>query len=117
MEALGHGLAYALYWPEEISVIIHFVPGYGFCPVGSYYKVVSKSCLCPYARLSIYSRCVSIREHLPCFVRQTLSLAWCLSSRLGPVASEPWGLPGVHLPTAGVINTARLLPHTVDSKG
>lgn len=66
-EAWAHGLAYALYWPEETPVIIHFVPGYGFCRVGSYCKVISKSCLCPYARLSIYSRCVSTRERLLVF--------------------------------------------------
>lgn len=41
------------------------------------------------------------------FLRRTLSLAWYFSSRLGWVSSEPWGLPGVYLPTAGIINTAR----------
>lgn len=77
------GLAYALYQPEETPVLIHFVPGYGFCLVGNYYKVISKSvCVCMHVHLYT-GRSVFIREHLPCFLRQTLSLAWYLSRRLG----------------------------------
>ena len=31
------------------------------------------------------------------------------------MSSEPWALPCVSLPTAGIVNTARLLLHTADS--
>lgn len=57
-------------------------------------------------RVHVYTDwCAFIREHLPCFLRQTLSLSWHLPTRLVWVASEPWGLPGVHFPTPWITHT------------